>query len=445
MSASSSKSYRERPSKAPATVLLDHSSIDESVSNFTRRNSSPSGSDILLTAVVPGRDDKQSPSSRSQFQRDTSCESAGSSKHHRKAVTMKEKLDVIYYSETRQEMSVADVARYFRMNRTTVSGILKDKVKIRSRANLANLEARRVSKLSSSPVNNNKSQGRLLDCMLQVPRKPKMDVEPTGQPEPQVICGPRPGLVSPSVERRRQFLSDYRLDDIYTFGLTRKYIGKVDCHDCRDGSICSESSTLLILLCANASGTYKEAVPVIVNQNSIILKSEAWNGEVIYDKCSYLCSSTFQNWLSCTDMAFQRKVKALLVVDNTTCDLLKTDMDSPDLPILYTDIMGISSGQSSPLQNAFKSMNSELEKLFNGQYITSWPITGPACSSNEQYSAKDFEEQIQKAWKRIPDEVIRAPIQEFVREVYSSQALCDSRSPRSLNGMAKPGVEQYKN
>ncbi|KAF9999137.1 hypothetical protein BGZ80_006634, partial [Entomortierella chlamydospora] len=429
MSASSSKSYRERPSKAPATVLLDHSSIDESVSCFTRRNSSPSGSDIPLPAVVPGQDD-----------RDTSCESAGSSKHYRKAVTMKEKLDIIAYSEIHPEVSAADVARYFGMNRTTVFGILKNKDEIRSQAIPANLGASRVPKRSpSSPVNNNKSQGRLLDCILQVPRKPKMDVEPTRQPEPRVIGGPRPGLVSPSVERRRQFLSDYCLDDIYIFGVTRKYIGKVDCHDCRDGSICSESSTLLILLCANASGTYRNAAPVIVNQNSIIQKSEACNGEVIYDKCSYLRSGTFQNWLSFTDMVFQRKVKALLVVDNATCNLLKTDRDSPDLPILYTDIMGISNGQSSSLQNAFKSMNSKLEKLFNGQYTTSRSPTGLACSSNGQYSAKDFEEQIQKAWGRIPDEVIRAPIQEFVGKVYSSQALCDSRSPRSLNGVTKPG------
>ncbi|KAF9357218.1 hypothetical protein BGX26_004054 [Mortierella sp. AD094] len=457
MSASSSKLYLER-SSVPATVLLhdDHSLSDDIVSCCICCDSSVSDSDDppeirrhnsnCPRAAVAGQDDTQTSASHSQLQEDISYENAGPSKYHRTAITLKEKLAIIDHAERHPNKTVADVSRDFAIPRTTVHGILNKKELFRSQAYIpAMLGASRVPKRHHpSPVD------KLVRCMQgrinPVLQKPKKDVVSNRQPEPPVLCDPRPGLVSSPIERRRQLLRNYSYEDIFTFGVTRKYVGKVlnvspeqcDRHVCRDGSVCSESSTFLTLLCANASGTYRSATPVIVKQTPMILESEACNGVVIYDKCAHLCSDTFQNWLSVADMGSQRRV--LLVVDNATCDLLKTDKDSVDLPFLHTDVLGIPSGQSSSLQCAFQYMNSELEKLFNEQYATQLDTTSRfptelACSSNEQRS-EDFKTLVQKAWSQIPNKDISEPIQKFVKEVYSSQeesttiVLCDFKQGR---------------
>ncbi|KAF9204904.1 hypothetical protein BGZ49_004731 [Haplosporangium sp. Z 27] len=418
MSNQSAKSYLGRPSASGSVLLPNQLAKDHSSEvNFTSSRGF-SDSNTPRSVVTDHHSNHECITLEDLKLQLRECANKSDSK--RKSLTMINKRSILLYIDRNPGVSLVELSKEIDVSRTTIQGFKKNKNEIfrfiasgNVRGDCRRMTQPQDSRLETAMRRRISRQREEMDISHMVKDVTPVgkdtihigqDTNPIGKDDHNIVPLEHSVPTIEFVHRypRYQVLSEFKPDDIYTFGLAKKFIGKVPMHSstfCHYPDGACKGSTFLTVLFSNVSGTDKQCSLAFVERNSSqILESTDHNGEVHFDNCTDFYLETFQKWLYSFDLGLRRNI--LLFVDGAAWDLLRVHEET-FLGLDNSRVIKVYA-QGSIFLPSFLSMNSQLEKEFNHHYASLFNSTS------------SIENLIKRAWSQVPNLNVSIPIIKFL-------------------------------
>ncbi|KAF8979323.1 hypothetical protein BGZ46_005610 [Entomortierella lignicola] len=422
------------------------------------------------------------------FFTDSTLELPSEPVHHsrRRKISMETKIEILRFVDQNPDVSMKSISEKFGIPRTTLHAIIKNKIALKAVSSLSDKKkpVYRLSKplnstletLLATWVKDLAQRGitvtgkkittqafeirRMISVVMNDPSLPslfssawrkrfkhRVDISPATIQDNSPNLGSHSqakqlsSLVDSQVKQLSSLVDNYALSSIYTCGESSMFLT----HNPEfkfgflpvAGMDKPPSISASILLCCNASGTDMRMPRIDVRKFSTDSRN--------------LDMSTFDRWLLSFDDSLNQDT--LLLVDNTTWDLINIDTEFSKIKLQRIKIVSIPQ-QFSPklpinhgLAMRFKIKYSKtLLELNRGQLIT--PL------EEDPEALKDYVNLIHRSWQDIPDSVVRSFFGEFFNSIDPSRdsqtsgiKLADDENDLTLllskHGMPQSIVEYY--